>query len=180
MEFLKLERNWESNWLGQFLLHMPGENQLTLERIPAAPKTWPLGARKDGNNNNPYTSARVVQARWWGGRWLPTNKIYPPRAGISCELCKCKLYLSFLLTSFFPGPLSLFKRAYYLSSGLPWWLSGKESFCQCRQMWFDPWSGKIPWKRKWQPTPVFWPRESQGQGSLVDYSPWGRKELDTT
>ena len=38
-----------------------------------------------------------------------------------------------------------------LTSGLPWWLSGKESACQCR---FDPWVRKIPW-RKWQPTPVF-------------------------
>ena len=36
------------------------------------------------------------------------------------------------------------------------------------------------WRRKWQPTPVFLPGESQGQGSLVGCSPWGRKELDTT
>ena len=36
------------------------------------------------------------------------------------------------------------------------------------------------WRRKWQPTPVFWPGESQGRGSLVGYSPWGRKESDTT
>ena len=36
-----------------------------------------------------------------------------------------------------------------------------------------------PWRRKWQPTPVFLPGESHGQRSLVGYSPWGRKELDT-
>ena len=36
------------------------------------------------------------------------------------------------------------------------------------------------WRRKWQPTPVFWPGESHGQRSLVGYSPWGRKESDTT
>jgi len=41
-------------------------------------------------------------------------------------------------------------------------------------------SGKIPWKRKWQPTPVFLPGESHGQRSLTGYSPWGRKESDTT
>ena len=35
------------------------------------------------------------------------------------------------------------------------------------------------WRRKWQPTPVFLPGESQGQGSLVDCSPWGHTELDT-
>ena len=39
--------------------------------------------------------------------------------------------------------------------------------------------GKIPWRRKWQPTPVFLPGKSHGQRSLVDYSPWGHKELDT-
>ena len=44
----------------------------------------------------------------------------------------------------------------------------------------DPWVGKILWRRKWQPTPVFLPGESDGQRSLVGYSPQGRKELDTT
>ena len=38
---------------------------------------------------------------------------------------------------------------------LPWWLSGKESACQCRRCSFDPWAGKIPWGRKWQCTLVF-------------------------
>ena len=50
-------------------------------------------------------------------------------------------------------------------------------------MWrprFDPWVRKIPWRRKWQPTPVFLPGEFHGQRSLVDYSPRGHKELDTT
>ena len=36
------------------------------------------------------------------------------------------------------------------------------------------------WRRKWQPTPVFLPGESQGQGSLVGCRLWGRTELDTT
>ena len=45
---------------------------------------------------------------------------------------------------------------------------------------FDPWVGKIPWRRKWQPTPVFLPGESHGQGKLVGYSSWGSKELDMT
>ena len=40
--------------------------------------------------------------------------------------------------------------------------------------------GKIPWRREWQPTPVFLPGDSHGQGSLVGYSPWGCKELDMT
>ena len=45
---------------------------------------------------------------------------------------------------------------------------------------FDPWIRKIPWRRKWPPTPVFSPRESHGQRSLVGYSPWGHTESDTT
>ena len=40
--------------------------------------------------------------------------------------------------------------------------------------------GKIPCRRAWHPTPVFLPEESHGQRSLVDYSPWGDKELDCT
>ena len=45
---------------------------------------------------------------------------------------------------------------------------------------FDPWVRKIPWRRAWQPTPVSMPGESHGQGSLVGYTPWGRRDSDTT
>ena len=62
--------------------------------------------------------------------------------------------------------------------GLPWWLSGKESTCQCRRCGFDPWVGKMPWRRAWQPTPVSLPGEFHGQRSLAGYSPWGCKESD--
>ena len=51
---------------------------------------------------------------------------------------------------------------------------------EMKAMMVDPWVGKIPWRRKWQPTPVFLPGESHGQRSLVGYSPWGYKESDTT
>ena len=44
----------------------------------------------------------------------------------------------------------------------------------------SPWVGKIPWRRKWQPTPIFLPGKSHGQRSLVGYSPRGSKESDTT
>ena len=49
-----------------------------------------------------------------------------------------------------------------------------------RETWISSWVGKIPWRRAWQPTPVFLPGESHGQRSLVGYSPWGCKESDTT
>ena len=51
---------------------------------------------------------------------------------------------------------------------------------QCRRPGLDPWVGNIPWRWKWQPTPVFLPRESHGQSSMVGYNPWGCKESDTT
>ena len=47
--------------------------------------------------------------------------------------------------------------------GLLWWLSGKESACQCRRPELNLGVGKIPWWRKWHPTPVFLPREPGGQ-----------------
>ena len=51
---------------------------------------------------------------------------------------------------------------------------------QFRRPRFDSWVRKISWRRKWQPTAVFWPGESHGQRSLAGYSPWGHKESDTT
>ena len=44
----------------------------------------------------------------------------------------------------------------------------------------DPWVEKSPWRRKWQPSPVFLPEKSHGQRSLVDLSLWFHKESDTT
>ena len=69
---------------------------------------------------------------------------------------------------------------YYLQIGGS---TGKELTCQCRRQkrpGFDPWVGKIPWRRARQSTPVFLPRESHGQKSLVGYRPWGRKVSDMT
>ena len=57
---------------------------------------------------------------------------------------------------------------------LPRQCSGKASICQCRRCKrceFDPWMGKIPWRRAWQSTPVSLPGESHGQRSLADCSP---------
>ena len=62
--------------------------------------------------------------------------------------------------------------------GLPRWYSGKESACQGGRPRFDPWIGKIPWRREWKLTPEFLPGESHGQGTLEGYSPRGHKELD--
>ena len=62
----------------------------------------------------------------------------------------------------------------------PWWLRRERICLQSRRPGFNPWVGKIPWRRAWQPTPVFLPARFCGQRSLAGYSPWGRKQLDTT
>ena len=58
--------------------------------------------------------------------------------------------------------------------GLPCGSAGKESACKVGD-WFDPWVGKIPWRKERLSIPVFWPGEFH-----VLYSPWGYKDLDTT
>jgi len=69
------------------------------------------------------------------------------------------------------------KENWILFLWLPRWLRGKESACQCRRFRFDPWVGKIPWRRKWQPTPVFLTEKSREQRCLVGYRPEGRKRV---
>ena len=64
--------------------------------------------------------------------------------------------------------------------GFPGGSEGKSVCLQYERPRFDPWVGQIPWRRKWQPTPVLLPGKSHGQRSLVGYSPWGHKESDAT
>ena len=61
--------------------------------------------------------------------------------------------------------------------GLPFWLNGKESTCQCRKHGSNPWVVKIPWRRKWQPTPLFLPGKPHGQRRLAGYSPCASKRM---
>ena len=67
--------------------------------------------------------------------------------------------------------------------GFPGGAVGKEVACRCRtpkRQEFDPWVGKIPWRRKWQLTPVFLPGGSHGQRVLVGCSPQGHEESNMT
>ena len=76
-----------------------------------------------------------------------------------------------VLWSFNGGP------GYVRASLVAQWLKKKStSQCwRCKRHRFDPWVGKIPWNRKWQPAPVFLPEKFHGQKSLAVYSPWGCK-----
>ena len=89
-------------------------------------------------------------------------------------------------TAYIPS-LSLFFYCFvscYKQYGLPQWLSGKRILLQCRRLnrtcTFDPWVGKIPWRRKSQPTPVFLPGGSHEQRRLAGCRLWHPKELDMT
>ena len=58
----------------------------------------------------------------------------------------------------------------YVSASI---LGGLDGICRkCWRPGFDPWVGKIPWRREWLPAPVSLPGESHGQRSLAGYSPW--------
>ena len=67
-----------------------------------------------------------------------------------------------------------------LFKSFPRWLRRKRICLQCRRPGFDPWIGKMSWRREWQSTLVFLPGEPCGQRSLVGYSSWSLKELDMT
>ena len=58
-------------------------------------------------------------------------------------------------------------------------LPANEEDIEDMRLRFSPWVRKIPWRRAWQPAPVFLPGESHGQRSLVGHSPWCHKESDT-
>ena len=68
----------------------------------------------------------------------------------------------------------------FYSCHFSWWLRWQSVCLQCGRPRFYSWVGKIPWRRKWQSTPALLPGKSHGRRSLIGYSPWGCKELDTT
>ena len=81
-------------------------------------------------------------------------------------------------TAFLLGPTDLRvnknRSVWKLLWGFPGGANSKEPACRCskhKRCRFNPWIGKIPWRRAWQPTPVFLPGKSHGQRSLEGYSP---------
>ena len=63
--------------------------------------------------------------------------------------------------------------------GFPGGSDSKDSTPKCRRPGFDPWLGKLFWRREWQSIPVFLPGEFHGWRNLTSYSQWGQKESDT-
>ena len=123
---------------------------------------------KDGTQKQP--SGRMSLGKYW--------------AGVDCSELPGK--------SLSPHIVALLQSNLCCSRAAPTWMdlegspggsSGKQPACQCRRhsrLGFVLWVRKIPWRRKWQPTPVFLPGEFHRQKSLVDFSPWDHKEFDAT
>ena len=108
----------------------------------------------------------------------------------SCSVKKMDYRFCGSLLMFFYCPLLLLFSVYNINlhsssrgSGFSGGASGKEPTCQWRSHRshrFSPWVRKIPWSRKWQPTPGFLPGEFHGQRGLVGYGPQGHTESDVT
>ena len=84
------------------------------------------------------------------GDWWLQDQLWPHRFPLLCFLSGRKQRSRHISV---PHRCECFRKHW-----LPRWLSGKESACQCRRCKrckFKPWVGKIPWRRKWQPAPVF-------------------------
>ena len=130
---------------------------LDLQCVPMTCMTSPMSLLGDSKN-------RSLQ--------IPHGHQFLMNACLSPGMCPC------LSGSFkFPEVVQLAPMMSIL--GFPGGTSGKELSCQCRRHkrhGFDPWVGKIPWRRAWQLTPVFLPEKPYGQRNLVDYCPGGHKE----
>ena len=102
--------------------------------------------------------------------------IFPLLVSSVCPNLSQELWSSLLKVMHKPQSHHHFKSLPSFTFSFCWWLSGKESACQCRRhrrCKFDPCVRKIPWRRDWQPTPVFLLGKFHGQKSLAGYSPWG-------
>ena len=136
-------------------------------QCPGQPRPGtPLCARVDVPGMVGVSEARVLPNRSGGASPLPSasgafpgsssSKAESPSRPPSCGHYPCHCRRGYCLC--YPGGAS-----------------GKESACQrrtCKRRGFHPWVGKIPWSRKWQPTPVLFPAESQGQRSLGAIVNW--------
>ena len=114
----------------------------------------------------------------WG---LPWGKLIFHSLKDRTHICSLHLLRTTTATAYNAG-----NKSYGLLTilgGFPSGAKGKTPTCQCRRCKDGgsiTGSGKIPWRRKWQLSPTFFPGESRGQRSLEGYSPWGGKELDMT
>ena len=114
--------------------------------------------------------------------WICLTRTFPLHGIIQCTVfgvwfLSFSLMLSRFIMRQHVSVLHSFSGLNKVMWGFPGASDSKKS---ARKPWFNPWVGKIPWRREWLPTTVFLPGEFHEQRSLVGYSPWGPKELDMT
>ena len=146
-----------SSWAGTSIFSCPFTSQLLVFRLSALNYITPLAflVLQLADGRLWYVSASITS-------WASSYSTFP--LYLSCWFC-------------FSGELWLI----LILCGIWASLVAQTIIClQCRRPRFDPWVGKIPWRREWQPTPIFLTREIHEQRRQAGYSPWGRKELDTT
>ena len=124
------------------------------------------------------TSLSLFTFMHWRRKWQPTPVFLPEESQgrgawrtAVYGVAQSQTWLKWLSSSRF------------VCESFPHGASGKEPACQYRRQkrcGYDPWVWTIPWRRKWQPTPVFLPGKFHGQKRLMGYSPLGPKESDTT
>ena len=123
----------------------------------------------------PPLSMGFFRRKYWNGLPFPTPWDLPNSGIESASLVSPAMAGRFFTTSVTWEAWSKFTRSLFKGRlGFPGGLVGKEPTCQFRRherCAFDPWIGKIPWKRKLQPTPIFLPGESYGWRSLAGCSP---------
>ena len=153
----------------------PGDRNLRALHEPD-PVHWDAST-----NHTPRCRNRVkVKGSWWVvpsqlNAWLKYQAKLWSLFRLQVSLF---LELSFkdghLKCSFYVYPLCIWSGV-CISSWASLVTQRKRILLQLRRPGFHPWVRNIPWRRKWQPTPVFLPGKSHGQRSLVGYRPWGYK-----
>ena len=112
----------------------------------------------------------------WESSHFPSWHFYAPCPHPPCSMPPDTFpaFFIFLIVAALLMDYSHIIHLFKVFKGFPGGSEGKESACQWRRPRFNP------WRRKWQPTEIFLPGEFHGQRDLMDYSPWGRKELGRT
>ena len=120
-----------------------------------------------------FSMAKIdhLSAKWAGRCWAVLKEL-PLQADPKINSCLLNPWDFQELQSAFQRTFALFFPGGSVSKEST---SNAGDHLQCRRPGFDPWLRKIPWRRKWQPTPVFLPGKSHEQRGLVGYSPWGRR-----
>ena len=125
-------------------------------RIPGTEEPgglWSMGSLRVGHDR--ATSLSLFTYMHWRKKWQPTPVFLPGESQGRGSLVGCCLWgrtESDTTEATYQHAVWLDLVVHKFLWGLPWWLSGKKSVCQCRRCGFNPWVGKILWRRMWQPS----------------------------